>query len=78
MDATESIEVLLDSSNEPIESLEALLERCLPSLTAQIWQTCCWPGSTRLASIGDYRFSIVQFQTSHSTSNFGLSPASLR
>src|SRR5262245_10359690 len=62
MEPEEAEEVLLEASSEPIESLEMLLDRCVPSLTAQIWQTCCWPDTQRLATIGDYRFSIVQFE----------------
>jgi hypothetical protein len=55
-------EVLLEASSEPIESLETLLDRCLPSLTAHIWQTCCWRDASELSTIGDYRFSVVQFE----------------
>src|SRR5262245_41228972 len=62
MEPEEADEVLLEALSEPIELLETLLDRCLPSLTAQIWQTCCWPDTQRLATIGDYRFSIVQFE----------------
>jgi hypothetical protein len=62
MEPNEAVEVLLEAASEPIESLDALLERGLLSLTAQIWQTCCWPDAQGLAAIGDYRFSIVQFE----------------
>ena len=36
-------ESLLGEPSEPITSLDDLRERCLPTLTARIWETCCWP-----------------------------------
>jgi len=36
-------ESLPDSLSEPITSIDDLREKCLPTLTARIWETCCWP-----------------------------------
>jgi hypothetical protein len=55
-------EVLLEASSEAIGSLDALLDKCLASLTAHVWQTCCWPDSSDGWTIGDFRFSIVEFE----------------
>jgi hypothetical protein len=34
-------EVLLDVRNEPITSIDALVEQCHRALSAQLWMTCC-------------------------------------
>ncbi len=55
-------ESLLGDLNEPITSLDDLRERCLPTLTARIWETCCWP--ERMADgwkVGDYNFIVISF-----------------
>jgi hypothetical protein len=35
-------EVLLDVRDEPIMSIDALVEQCHRALSAQLWMTCCW------------------------------------
>ena len=55
-------DVLLEAASEPIGSLDDLLERCLAPLTAHIWQTCLWLDSPGLWTIGDFRYSIVEFE----------------
>jgi hypothetical protein len=63
MDQSEiKVDVLLEPSSEPIGSLEGLHDRCLAGLTARIWETCCWPDAPGRSTIGDYRFSIVEFE----------------
>ena len=55
-------ESLLGDPSEPITSLDTLRERCLPTLTARIWETCCWP--ERMADgwkVGDYNFIVIAF-----------------
>ena len=63
MDNNESkVDVLLQPSSEPIESLGALEDVCLAALTARIWETCCWPDAPGRWTIGDYRFAIIEFE----------------
>src|SRR5258706_13044923 len=55
-------ESLLEDPSEPITSLDDLRERGLPTLTARIWETCCWP--ERMADgwkVGDYNFIVISF-----------------
>ena len=59
-DTTE--EVLLGATSDRIESLDLLLDRCLAALTSHLWQACWWPDSVGGWTIGDYRFSIVEFE----------------
>lgn len=56
-------ESLLEDASEAISSIDELREKCLPTLTARIWETCCWP--ERMADgwkVGDYNFIIVEYQ----------------
>jgi len=63
MDNNESkVDVLLQPSSEPIESLGGLEDVCLAALTARIWETCCWPDAPGRWTIGDYRFAIIEFE----------------
>jgi hypothetical protein len=63
MEQTETTEaVLLEETPESIFSIDALLETCLAALTACVWQTCCWPDAADHWTIGDFRFSIVEFE----------------
>jgi len=63
MDNNESkVDVLLQPSSEPIESLGGLEDVCLAALTARIWETCCWPDAPGRWAIGDYRFAIIEFE----------------
>jgi len=63
MELTETTEeVLLGADSERIESLDVLLDRCLAALTSHLWQACWWPDSLASWTIGDYRFSIVEFE----------------
>ena len=53
-------ESLPDSLGEPITSIDDLCEKCLPTLTARIWETCRWP--ERMSDgwkVGDYNFIVV-------------------
>jgi hypothetical protein len=54
-------DVLIGATAEPIASLDAFVERALPTLTARLWGSCCWPDSTTHHwQIGDFRFLIVE------------------
>lgn len=50
-------EILLEMLDEPITSLDALVEKCHRALSAQLWTTCCWPESGW--KIGDYNFLVA-------------------
>ena len=61
-------EVLLDVRDEPIMSIDALVEQCHRALSAQLWMTCCWSercstwsSSTdrQLATIDEARLAVV-------------------
>jgi hypothetical protein len=55
-------ESLLGDTDESITSLDELREICLPTLTARIWETCCWP--KRMSDgwkVGDYNFIVISF-----------------
>jgi hypothetical protein len=54
-------EVLLWRQEQPLASLEELMEACLPTLSARLWATCCW-GRTMAEGwkIGDYNFLIAE------------------
>jgi hypothetical protein len=55
-------EALLADPPGPVDSIEELSNRCVPTLRARIWETCCW-SSPRIgrSNIGDYRFLILEF-----------------
>ena len=53
-------EVLLKRSKRPFSSFDELLTRCLPTLAARLWATCCWPAAMSDGwKIGDFNFLIV-------------------
>jgi hypothetical protein len=53
-------EVLLKRLKRPFSSFDQLLSRCLPTLAARLWATCCWPDSMSDGwKIGDYNFLIL-------------------
>src|SRR5262249_49848149 len=55
-------ESLLGDPSDSVISLDDLRERCLATLTARIWETCCWPD--RMADgwkVGDYNFIVISF-----------------
>jgi hypothetical protein len=44
----------------PIDTLDELCDKLLPTVAARIWSTCCWPG--RMGDgwkIGDYSFLVI-------------------
>jgi hypothetical protein len=44
----------------PFKTLDDLVDRCLPTLAARLWATCCWPAQMNQGwKIGDYNFLIV-------------------
>ena len=58
-------DVLCEPTPEPIASLDALVERALPTLTARLWGSCCWADSTTHHwQVGDFRFLVVEFRPS--------------
>jgi hypothetical protein len=61
-DSTPEYDDTMDAG-APVDSLDALCERYLPTLAARIWAACCWPDHMEDGwKIGDYRFVI--FSTS--------------
>src|SRR2546426_6517890 len=55
-------ESLPDNASEPITSIDELRETCLPTLTARIWETCCWP--ERMSDgrkVGDFNFIVIEY-----------------
>ena len=61
-------EVLLDVCNEPITSIDALVEQCHRALSAQLWVTCCWPEGGSNWKIGDYNSLVVSVEPDEDTS----------
>ena len=54
-------EVILEPRTKPLASLGELTEACLPTLTARLWATCCWPATMAGAwKIGDHNFLIAE------------------
>lgn len=54
-------EVILTAGKAPLASLEELTEACLPTLTARLWATCCWPATMADGwKIGDHNFLIAE------------------
>jgi hypothetical protein len=54
-------EVLLKPVKKHFTTLEALLDRCLPTLAARLWATCGWPESMAEGwKIGDFNFLVVE------------------
>lgn len=65
MPGSEMSEELLvnEPTPEPIASVDALVDQCLPALTTRLWQACCWPESEMGHwHIGDFRFAVVEFE----------------
>ena len=54
-------EVLLKPVKRQFTTLEALLDRCLPTLAARLWATCGWPESMSEGwKIGDFNFLVLE------------------
>lgn len=55
-------EVVLEPREAAFGSLEELEDACLPTLTARLWATCCWPKGLEAGKwkIGDHNFLIVE------------------
>src|SRR4051794_34371816 len=61
-------ERLLEDGAE-ISSFEDLLAACLPTATARVWATCCWPRSMSEGwKIGDFRYVIFSVAPDDETS----------
>jgi hypothetical protein len=60
-------EVLLDVRNEPISSIDALVEHCHRALSAQLWTTCCWSDGSGW-KIGDFNYLVVSVAPDAATS----------
>ncbi len=61
-------EVILEPRREPLASLEALTEACLPTLTARLWATCCWSATmTGAWKLGDHNFLIAEVRPDPAT-----------
>ena len=53
-------ETLVKALKRPFETFDDLVDRCLPTLAARLWATCCWPDQMNEGwKIGDYNFLIV-------------------
>jgi hypothetical protein len=53
-------ETIVKALKRPFETFDDLLDRCLPTLTARLWATCCWPAQMNGGwKIGDYNFLMV-------------------
>jgi hypothetical protein len=53
-------EIVLTPLKRPLKTLDELMDRCLPTLTARLWATCCWPAQMNEGwKIGDYNFLIA-------------------
>jgi len=61
-------EVLLDVRDEPIMSLDALVEQCHRALSAQLWMTCCWFENGSGWKIGDCNDLVVSVEPDEETS----------
>ena len=61
-------EVLLDVRNEPITSIDALVEQCHRALSAQLWTTCCWSEDGSGWKIGDFNYLVVSVAPDADTS----------
>ena len=61
-------EVLLDVRNEPITSIDALVEHCHRALSAQLWTTCCWSEDDSGWKIGDFNYLVVSVAPDADTS----------
>jgi hypothetical protein len=62
-------EVLLEAGDRPLESLGELSERCLPTLAARLWGTCCWPATMNDGwKIGDRNFLVAEVSPDPETS----------
>ena len=61
-------EVLLDVCDEPITSIDALVERCHRALSAQLWTTCCWSEDGAGWKIGDFNYLVVSVAPDADTS----------
>ena len=61
-------EVLLDVRDEPIKSIDALVEQCHRALSAQLWMTCCWSENGAGWKIGDYNYLVISVEPDEDTS----------
>ena len=61
-------EVLLDVRNEPVTSIDALVEQCHRALSAQLWTTCCWSEDGSGWKIGDFNYLVVSVAPDADTS----------
>ena len=61
-------EVLLDVRNEPVTSIDALVEHCHRALSAQLWTTCCWSEDGSGWKIGDFNYLVVSVAPDADTS----------
>ena len=61
-------EVLLDVRNEPITSIDELVEQCHRALSAQLWMTCCWSKGGSNWKIGDFNYLVVSVEPDEDTS----------
>jgi hypothetical protein len=61
-------ELLLDVCDEPITSIENLIEHCHRALSAQLWMTCYWSKGGANWKIGDFNYLVVSVQPDVDTS----------
>jgi hypothetical protein len=52
-----------------VQSLDDLIGLCLPTVTARLWATCCWPRRMgRTWKVGDFRYVIFSLEPDEETS----------
>ena len=61
-------EVLLDVRNEPVTSIDALVEHCHRALSAHLWTACCWSEDGSGSKIGDFNYLIISVAPDADTS----------
>ena len=53
-------ETIVKALKRPFETFDDLVGRCLPTLAARLWATCCWPAQMNQGwKMGDYNFPLV-------------------
>ena len=55
-------------ADEPITSIDALVEQCHRALSAQLWMTCCWSEGGSNWKIGDCNYLVVSVEPDEDTS----------
>src|ERR1043165_1164921 len=51
--------ILFEVFDQPVTTIDALVERCHRALSAEIWITCCWPEAATGWKVGDFNYLVV-------------------